>query len=414
MTKPTIKRITAILTRLLYLLVASALLVALLLTLERGILSLSKGGLRPGLPSELASSSQAANLPLAQPGAWETYTTSEGLASNYVLAMAMDGEGNMWFGTNNGVSVFDGENWTTYGTSDGLVWRSVNAVAIDAEGNKWFGTRWGVSKFDGENWTTYTYPDLAHNHVNAIAIDNEGNIWFGTEWNGASRFDGENWTKWMDGSITAIATDEEGNIWFGTWGGGVIKFDGVNWTTYNTSNSGLASDYVQAIAIDSANVKWFGGCIGSEPSPGMFRCDTSAVSRFDGGWATYSPPGSTVNAIAIDWRGHKWFGTSDAGVSKFDGATWTPYDTSNSGLANDQVRAIATDNEWNIWFGTHGGGASKYGLPTPTPTPTATSTPTDTPTPTPTPTITHTPTPTPTPTPHRLYLPLILKDYSSG
>jgi len=415
MTKPTIKRITAILTRLLYLLVASALLVALLLTLERGILSLSKGGLPTALSSGPAPSSQVANLPLAQPGTWETYTTSDGLASDYVQAMAMDGEGNMWFGTNRGVSVFDGENWTTYDTSNSeLVWKSVSAIAIDAQGNKWFGTKWGVSKFDGENWTTYTYPDLAHNQVNAIAIDNEGNIWFGTEWNGASRFDGENWTNWMDGCITAIARDEEGNIWFGTWGGGVIKFDGVNWITYNTSNSGLASNYVQSIAIDSANVKWFGGCIGSEPSPGMFVCDTSAVSRFDGGWATYSPPGSEVNAIAIDWRGHKWFGTSDAGVSKFDGAGWTTYDTSNSPLANDQVRAIATDNEWNIWFGTYGGGASKYGLPTPTPTPTPTSTPTDTPTPTSTPTITHTPTPTPTPTPYRLYLPLILKAYGRG
>jgi hypothetical protein len=51
--------------------------------------------------------------------------------------------------------------------------------------------------------------------------------------------------------------------------------------------------------------------------------------------------------------------------------------------------------------------------PTPTATPTGTSTPTitPTPTPTPTPTITSTPTPTPTPTPHRLYLPLITKDW---
>ncbi len=37
MTKPTIKQITAILTRVLYFIVASALLVALLTTLERGL-----------------------------------------------------------------------------------------------------------------------------------------------------------------------------------------------------------------------------------------------------------------------------------------------------------------------------------------------------------------------------------------
>lgn len=54
MTRLTIKRITATLTRLLYLVVASVLLVALLTTLERG--------LSPGLLSRLASSSQADDL----------------------------------------------------------------------------------------------------------------------------------------------------------------------------------------------------------------------------------------------------------------------------------------------------------------------------------------------------------------
>ncbi len=39
-----------------------------------------------------------------------------------------------------GVSKFDGTNWTTYTTTDGLAFNFVNAIAIDAQGNKWFGT----------------------------------------------------------------------------------------------------------------------------------------------------------------------------------------------------------------------------------------------------------------------------------
>ena len=110
MTKPTIKRITAILTRVLYFIVASALLVALLTTLERGI--------PPGLFSELAPSSQAANFPQTQPGTWETYRASpEGLVSDFVLSIAVDGD-DVWFGTNNGVSKFDGTTWTTYDISN--------------------------------------------------------------------------------------------------------------------------------------------------------------------------------------------------------------------------------------------------------------------------------------------------------
>ena len=347
-----------------------------------------------------------------------------------------------------------------------LVQRSVNAIAIDQEGNKWFGTSYkGVSKLDDggtphdksdDTWTPYTTSNsgLASNIVSAIAIDQEGNIWFGHGF-GVSKFDGTTWTTYdkssglADNAINAIAADHSGNVWVGTVRGGVSKFDGESWTTYNNSNSGLASNYVQSIAIDSANVKWFGGCIGVEWCGGAwFRCDAAAVSRFDGtNWTSYIAGQSglvgmwtKVTAIAIDCEGNKWFGTEWNGVSKFDGVNWMTYDTSNSGLASNRVSAIAVDNQCNIWFGTLDGGVSKYTPPTPTPTPTTTSTPTYTPTPTatPTPTVTATPTatatptetstptptaiptctptptntPTTTPTPYRLYLPLILKAHS--
>jgi ligand-binding sensor domain-containing protein len=62
---------------------------------------------------------------------------------------------------------------------------------------------------------------------------------------------------------------DRGNKWIGTDGGGLAKFDGVNWTVYNTSNSGL--------------------------------------------------PGNSVNAIAIDGQGNKWIGTYGGGLAKFDG-----------------------------------------------------------------------------------------------
>jgi len=282
MSKRTLRWLTAVLGRLLYFLIACVLVVASMLTLEHG--------LPPALRSRLGSSSQAAHLHQTDEGTWTTYGESDGLVSDYVMSMAVDREGNLWFGTNNGVSVFDGENWTTYGTSDGLAKKFVDAIAVDCEGNKWFGTMGGLSKFDGTNWTTYNF---TLEHVSAIAIDQECNIWFGTclsyGYGYLVRFDGENGTIWEDGCITAIAVDNSGNVWVGTTTDGVIKFDGVTWTIYNTSNSGLASNYVQSIAIDSANVKWFGGCTGEcNEWSDIFICNAAAVSRFAGAnWTTY-------------------------------------------------------------------------------------------------------------------------------
>jgi ligand-binding sensor domain-containing protein len=84
---------------------------------------------------------------------------------------------------------------------------------------------------------------------------------------------------------------------------GLLKFDGVNWTVYNTSNSGLPGNYVQAIAIDEG--------------------------------------------------GNKWIGT-DGGLAKFDGVNWTVYKTSNSGLPSNWVTSIAIDGQGNKWIGTGG------------------------------------------------------------
>lgn len=39
---------------------------------------------------------------------------------------------------------------------------------------------------------------------------------------------------------------------------------------------------------------------------------------------------------------------------------WTTYNTSNSGLAHNDVLAITIDASGNKWFGSYGGGVSKF------------------------------------------------------
>jgi ligand-binding sensor domain-containing protein len=64
--------------------------------------------------------------------------------SNYVYAIAIDGQGNKWIGTyGGGLAKFDGINWTVYNTANsGLPSNYVYAIAIDRQGNKWIGTGW--------------------------------------------------------------------------------------------------------------------------------------------------------------------------------------------------------------------------------------------------------------------------------
>lgn len=154
---------------------------------------------------------------------WTNYNTDN--TGNSVWSIVIDKQGNLWFAGSR-LSKFDGTNWTIYNSDNSdLASYSASVIAIDAQGNKWFGT-WnaGVSKFDGTSWTTYntTNSGVTDNMVLFIAIDARGNKWFGTN-KGVSKFDGTNWTVYnakeglfaFGTNMQSIAIDVQGNIWIG-------------------------------------------------------------------------------------------------------------------------------------------------------------------------------------------------------
>jgi len=58
-----------------------------------------------------------------------------------------------------GVYRYDGKTWTHFTTDDGLVDNKICAIALDADGNAWFGSfDKGVSRFDGHTWESYVIP----------------------------------------------------------------------------------------------------------------------------------------------------------------------------------------------------------------------------------------------------------------
>ncbi len=257
--------------------------------------------------------------------------------------------------------------WRNYTSADGLASDSVYAIAIDENGHKWFGTGNGVSEFDGLTWTNYTPADgLASNYVQSIAIDRNGNKWFGTSSYGLSKFDGTNWTTYNtsnsglpDNDVRTLGVDRAGNLWAGTYYGGAVKFDGATWTSFTPSNSGLRGHRLEDIAFDSAGHVWFSSLEPASAHPtGLVApmwAYAQGVQEFNGAnWTSYDTSNSGLVAdwvwdIAIDSLGHKWF-AAWGGVTVFDGKSWTTYDTSNSDLPESYVYAMATDPDGSKWF----------------------------------------------------------------
>jgi len=118
------------------------------------------------------------------------------LPSDKIYSICITPDGKQWFGTDLGAALHTGnnalENWTVYNTENGLVNNFVQAITTDDKGRVWFGTKEGVSVFDGTDWKSYTKDDgLNSNNVQCIAVDRQGLIWLGTDDGVNSFYNGE-------------------------------------------------------------------------------------------------------------------------------------------------------------------------------------------------------------------------------
>ena len=114
------------------------------------------------------------------------------MPSDSVYSVHVSTDGTQWFGTNRGVAKHSGfktlEGWIVFTSSDGLADDFVQAISSDSKGNIYFGTKNGLSIFDGAKWTTYKIEDgLASNKILTISVDRNDNVWLGTD-NGATLY----------------------------------------------------------------------------------------------------------------------------------------------------------------------------------------------------------------------------------
>jgi hypothetical protein len=105
-------------------------------------------------------------------GTWRYHTVAEGLADVRINAICQDAEGVLWFGTDGGVSRYDGKTFVNLTTEDGLASNRVLAIHRDPDGVMWFGT-WsgGISRYNGKAFVNFTTEDgLVNNRVYATLM----------------------------------------------------------------------------------------------------------------------------------------------------------------------------------------------------------------------------------------------------
>lgn len=79
-------------------------------------------------------------------------TTEQDLSQDFVLCIAQDRDGFLWFGTNDGLTRYDGRNCTVFhhrpGDSTALPDSRISDLSNDAEGRLWASTLNGICYLD--------------------------------------------------------------------------------------------------------------------------------------------------------------------------------------------------------------------------------------------------------------------------
>ena len=157
------------------------------------------------------------------------YTTQDGLVRNEVSRIRRDSRGYLWYGTWEGLSIFDGYQFTNYTVADGLPSRAISDILETRSGEYWIATAHGLCRFDPRaplehRFTPYDVtPGPFANQINVLIERRNGVIWFGTE--------GGLWRLQRDGGkisaqrvplpapdgdaqrIFALWEDREDNLW---------------------------------------------------------------------------------------------------------------------------------------------------------------------------------------------------------
>jgi len=320
----------------------------------------------PARPAPAASAPQEAPWARLRDTTFQNWSPENGLPHPIVTALAQDGTGFIWVGTQDGLARWDGYRFkayhpdTTEGHAEGSLSSGyIDALGTDRSGRLWVGTDDGrVARLDAasDRFRAVDAPAesaSSTSEITALVDDGAAGMWVGTSnglWHvdalaeGSDAHGKAHTVPGMPGhAVRTLLSDPQGTLWVGTEQG--------LWRCANGAG-GLRCTALPLAATPAASPA-------SAPAAAAPRAATSAAAPASS--ASGATSSIVVVALARSRDDRVWIGTSGTGAFVHDPASGLTLPLRETGVANSQfatdaIFAISETPTGEIWMGTNGDG----------------------------------------------------------
>jgi len=201
------------------------------------------------------------------------------LPSDRIWAFLVDHRGDLWIGTDNGLTRFpaDGSTPESYqpDRDNSVNHEKIRALAEDRDGYIWIGTKGGgLDRLDPERRIFTHFPENpadtkapASNLVTALQALPDGSIWIGTDDHGVDSYDPvkkifihhEINPELPGGNrVSTLAFSARGKLWVGTDGGGICLIDPETGKLSHINSVPPSVGHIHAVAEDQKGTTYIG------------------------------------------------------------------------------------------------------------------------------------------------------------
>lgn len=288
-----------------------------------------------------------------------------GLSQNMVFCICQDSQEFMWFGTQDGLNLYDGNSVKVFRNNgkNGLGNNGILCISEAPDGRLWIGTIMGLYIYDPAKERFSTAGDgkfTSEGKVRNIAFTPDGRCFFTFMDNRVIRFS-ENGGDVVfttdplstDSRIRSICSDGEGNIWIAGFSMNLVCLTPEGETIEYASPADIMLTKVTSIDSETLLIGTLDhGIMSFDQRTHSF----GNVSGMDGDTITF------VHDILRDSRRRIWVGAEN-GLFIYDNGEvthLTHIPNVQYSLADNSVFSLAEDKEGGIWIGTYFGGVNYY------------------------------------------------------